>query len=170
MKITDETKTFEVKHIFGTATLDVSSNVDGTHEQPSVFLHVKNPIIGESAAYGTDDTEQIKEIIEHMAKMAGLEVEITKPFVPQFQPGDRVRSLNDTSYGELGTVLSDTEHYANWNVRVRYDRDTDGGGLLGLFKYEELERVDSGSLDVRNTVHTMGRDGKSTNGLDVSGE
>lgn len=138
MQITDETKTFEVKHIFGTATLDVSSNVDGTHEQPSVFLHVKNPIIGESAAYGTDDPEQVKEIIEHMAKMAGLDVSFSKRFVPQYQPGDRVRSLNtDDVKGHLGTVEADTENFFGWNVAVVLD----GEDRHGLYTYEELERV-----------------------------
>lgn len=137
MQITDETKTFEVKHIFGTATLDVSSNVDGTHEQPSVFLHVKNPIIGESAAYGTDDPEQVKEIIQHMAKMAGLDVTFSKRFVPQYQRGDRVRPLTSDNGDKLGTVKSDTENYFGWNVAVVLDGDTDHG----LYTYDELERV-----------------------------
>lgn len=138
MKITDEVKTFRDED--SGETLEVSSNVSGTHEMPSAYLYAEDGH-GNAQGFGTFDIDQIKEIIQHMAKMAGLEVSLSKRFEPKYQPGDRIRSLTSDNYGELGTVLSDTDHDLGWNVRVRYDRDLDGCGLLGLFKYSELERL-----------------------------
>lgn len=116
--------------------LEVSSNVTGTHDVPSVYLYLEDGS-GSSVGFGTFDPAQVKEIIEHMAKMAGLEVEVpfSKPFKPQYQPGDRVRPLN--TKGHLGTVKADTEHFFGWNVAVVLD----GDDRHGLYLYEELEPV-----------------------------
>lgn len=141
MKITDEVKEFSSTHRFGTDRLVVSSNHPGEHTTPSLFLGVLDPATGREATFGTKDTEQIKEIIEHMAKMAGLTVTIGAPepgeFVPKYQPGDRVRSLMPDSLSPLGTVLHDKPQVAGWNVRVMLDGDT----FPGLYTYDELEPV-----------------------------
>lgn len=137
MKITDETKEFISAHRFGTDRLVVSSNHPGEHTTPSLFLGIFDPATGREAAFGTKDIEQIKEIIEHMAKMAGLDVTFSKRFVQKYQPGDRVRPLTLDNGDKLGTVKSDTENMYNWNVAVVLDGDIDAG----LYTYDELEPV-----------------------------
>lgn len=153
MKITDETKKFRGESsLLDAPSLKVSSNRFGTHETPSLCLHVKTgdrpPL---AAAYGTSDPEQIKEIIEHMAKMAGLTVtfaETPEPvdftpmfqpggFTPKYQKGDRVRSLMPDEDSVIGTVLHDEPQEYGWNVRVMLDGQT----IPGLFAYDELEPV-----------------------------
>lgn len=141
MKITDETKEFISTHRFGTdkLRLDVASNFPGSHETPSLFLRVYDPFRGEEATFGTKDIDQIKEIIQHMAKMAGLDVEITEPvdFTPKYQKGDRVRSLMLDEHSELGTVMHDEPQKDGWNVRVMLD----GRMFPGRYAYHELQRV-----------------------------
>ena len=134
MKITDEVKTFRDED--SGETLEVSSNVSGIHEMPSAYLYAEDGH-GNAQGFGTFDIDQIKEIIQHMAKMAGLEVQITEPFRPKYQPGDRVRSLMEEHKGQEGVVISDKENRDDWNVRVRLDGETS----TGLFMYEELEPV-----------------------------
>lgn len=77
-KITDEKVTF-----YGTLhddlyheSLSISSNYHGTHYRPSIMLDIKNGYEEEPLprSYGTDDPEVVKQIIRHMAKMAGLTV------------------------------------------------------------------------------------------------
>lgn len=137
MKITDETKEFISAHRFGVDRLVVSSNYPGEHTTPSLFFGVHEPFGGGYSTFGTKDIEQIKEIIEHMAKMAGLDVTFSKRFVPKYQPGDRVRPLTSDNDTKLGTVKSDTENMYNWNVAVVLDGDID----TGLYTYDELEPV-----------------------------
>lgn len=137
MKITDETKEFISAHRFGVDRLVVSSNYPGEHTTPSLFFGVLDPATGKHSTFGTKDIEQIKEIIEHMAKMAGLSVTFSKRFVPKYQPGDRVRPLTLDNGDKLGTVKSDTENMYNWNVAVVLDGDIDAG----LYTYDELEPV-----------------------------
>lgn len=137
MKITDETKEFTSKHRVGKDRLRVASNHYGEHEKPSLFLGVWDPFTDTDATFGTEDTDQIKEIIEHMAKMAGLEVKITERFEPKYQPGDRVLSIHRDCPGVTGTVLHDKYDLNGWNVRVQLD----GGAGTGRFMYNELEPV-----------------------------
>lgn len=137
MKITDETKTFAGED----GTLEVSSNFSDTHEFPSMYLYADDGA-GNSQGFGTSDTDQIKEIIQHMAKMAGLEVEITErsesvDFTPKFQKGDRVRSLIEEEYGLVGTVMHDMKNPFGWHVRVMLDGHT----YPGLYEHDELELV-----------------------------
>lgn len=142
MKITDETKKFTGDSDFGAyPKMRVSSNYWGTHETPSVCLRVTHPTTFKEVAFGTEDQSMIIEIIEHMAKMGGLEVSIKKRFEPKYQPGDRVRSLAHREEGIHGTVLSDIEDRYGWNVAVRLDGNIDHG----LFTYDELEPVTKSS-------------------------
>lgn len=70
--ITDETMTFYSDG----SVLEVSSNAYGDHQSPSVNLNIEDSHTTEGVMWGTDNTEVIKKMIHHMAKMSGLTVTI----------------------------------------------------------------------------------------------
>lgn len=142
MKITNEVKAFDPNaNALLPTYLTVSSNHAGIHDVPSVCLAVYDERDSEVLAYGTNDQDTIIQIIEHMAKMGGLEVSVRKLWEPKYQPGDRVRSLAEGEAGLIGTVLSDTESSVGWHVRVLLD----GSAMKGLYTYDELEPVTKSS-------------------------
>ena len=142
MKITNEVKAFDPNADALLPTyLTVSSNRSGIHDVPSVCLAVHDERYSDVLAYGTNDQDTIIKIIEHMAKMGGLEVSVRKLREPKYKPGDRVRSLSEGESGMVGTVISGTENILGWHVRVLLD----GASTEGLYAHDELEPVTKSS-------------------------
>ena len=139
MKITDEIKRFASDE--DGSVLSVSSNMEGIHEHPSLYMVVEDPPREHDLVWVSNNPDEIIQIIEHMAKMGGLEVSVKKLWGPVYQPGDRVRSLAEGEAGLIGTVLSDTESSVGWYVRVLLD----GSAMEGLYTYDELEPVTKSS-------------------------
>lgn len=82
MQITDETLTIQGRNRFTSKEiLEVSSNRYGVHETPSINLAVTSNDYSGMASFGTDNIEDIKAIIRHMAKMSGLTVTIAEETV-----------------------------------------------------------------------------------------
>lgn len=82
MKIVDETLTFKGKNRVADAgignpeVMRVSSNRYGEHEMPSINIEIDRAFRPGTESWGTDDVDQIKDILRHIAKMAGLAVTI----------------------------------------------------------------------------------------------
>lgn len=80
MKIVDEVRTFQGQNRVADAgvgnpeVMRVSSNRYGEHEIPSLNIEIDRAFRPGSESWGTNDRDQIKDIIRHMAKMAGLTV------------------------------------------------------------------------------------------------
>lgn len=75
MKITDEIKRFASDEVG--SVLSVSSNMEGIHEHPSLYMVVEDPP-EHDLAWSSNNPDEIIQIIEHMAKMGGLEVSVRK--------------------------------------------------------------------------------------------
>lgn len=51
--------------------LTISSNYDGEHDRPSVYLRIGELDTDGFARWDSEDPEQVKTIIRHMAEMIG---------------------------------------------------------------------------------------------------
>lgn len=72
--IKDRVKAYESHHTAD--KLRVSSDYDGEHDTPSVYLRIGELDTPRFMAWDSQDPEQIKEIIRHMAEMIGCTVRI----------------------------------------------------------------------------------------------
>lgn len=61
---------------FGGDKLTVSSDFDGEHDSPSVYLTIGTPDTDRFLGWCSHEPEQVKEIIRHMAEMIGCTVRI----------------------------------------------------------------------------------------------
>lgn len=82
MKIVDEVRTFQGQNrvadagVVNPEVMRVSSNRYGEHEMPSIKIEIDRAFRPGSESWGTNDRDQIKDIIRHIAKMSGLTVTI----------------------------------------------------------------------------------------------
>lgn len=115
--VVDESKTFIGED--EDTLLIVSSNYEGTHDTPSVYLKVPVNRYGSNESFGTDDPNQVKRIIIHMAKMAKLSVSFEED--PNAEPPKTIDGLmgwawlnNEKSGFHKGRPKDDSSMLGHW--------------------------------------------------------